>query len=407
MRLFSFARNRRLGITKFRALLTGTVFLVAYGLSAEEVLVAPPWDGRESPQAYANRIGMPYYKQVKLDGGCVLDFVLIPAGNFSMGVMDAKQCQEEWPIYSLALAAVSLAGLLVCLFYQWLLARIRKSRPQFGLLFFITMVLLAGTGLGGGVRFYQHYSVYREQLRAANHAFPGESPQHRVRITHPFYITPQEISQSQYILLMHKNPSKYKNAVIPVHNVNYVDASEFCFRVSDASNCEVRLPTEAEWEYACRSGTTGFFHFGNSLDEFLRVADFDCPTTLPIMGPVHQGPYPVGSGPMNAFGLYDMHTNVSEWCYDGPRTYSHQEEADPVGPTNRPYRCVRGGNWSSDFRTSRSAFRSSYHFLESTSDIGFRVVLRESGVKDLVPPHRSSRTPAPPCSGPSVKGESK
>lgn len=204
-----------------------------------------------------------------------------------------------------------------------------------------------------------------------------EMPQHRVRITRPFYLGVYEVTQAEFEGLMKTNPSSFTRAGLlkhapaevdaarlPVDNVTWYAAVEFCRRLSDLplekeAGRVYRLPTEAEWEYACRAGTTTVIYFGDALSS--TQANFN--GALPF-GNAEPGPFlnrttTVGSYEPNAFGLYDMHGNLHEWCMDrfGRDYYSQSPIDDPKGPATGTSRVIRGGDWYSDGRDCRSAFR--------------------------------------------------
>lgn len=208
-------------------------------------------------------------------------------------------------------------------------------------------------------------------------ASEDEKPRHRVRITRPFYLGAFEVTQEEYERVMGKNPSFFaasgygRDRVkgldtrrFPAEQVRWVDAVEFCRKLTNLpaekkAGRVYRLPTEAEWEYACRAGTTTPFHFGKSLSA--RQANFNGQHPY---GGAEKGPFlvrttKVGSYPPNAFGLYDMHGNVWEWCADwyGRGYYRNSPVDDPKGPKSGSMRVIRGGEWYGDGRDCRSAFR--------------------------------------------------
>ncbi len=154
----------------------------------------------------------------------------------------------------------------------------------------------------------------------------------------------------------------------PVINVNWYDAVAF----ADWMNC--RLPTEAEWEYACRAGTSTMFYTGNCIDS--SQANFDGNARI-IKGCLRSMPLnktmPVGSYPPNAWGLYDMHGNAWEWCSDWHGEYTTRVETDPKGPFAGTFKIRRGGGWFSDAKYCRSANRSTENPVFGES-IGFRLV---------------------------------
>jgi formylglycine-generating enzyme required for sulfatase activity len=199
-----------------------------------------------------------------------------------------------------------------------------------------------------------------------------EHPQHRVRITRPFYLGVCEVTQSEYEAVVGQNPSHFpsKGGQHPVENVSWLDAVRFCNELSekegikplyeivgevvqvlDGSGPGYRLPTEAEWEYACRAGTTTRFSFGNNNTSLGEYGWYG--------GNSDRRTHPVGEKKPNAFGLCDMHGNVWEWCRDGydAEYYQRSPVVDPPGPLQAAQRVVRGGCWVDIPRHLRSADR--------------------------------------------------
>jgi len=200
----------------------------------------------------------------------------------------------------------------------------------------------------------------------------GDEPQHQVRITKPFWLGMTEVTQGQYQQVMGQNPSHFKDERRPVEEVSWEDAVEFCRKLSKMEGQTYRLPTEAEWEYACRAGTLTRYCFGDdeaSLGEYAWYLGKSGGTT-----------HPVGEKTPNAWGLYDMHGNVSEWCQDWySRDYYKQgPEADPKGPDKGRMRVSRGGHWVSfgGAEDCRSASRSAGEYENGFT--GFRVCLARS-----------------------------
>ncbi|MBX3437773.1 MAG: formylglycine-generating enzyme family protein [Planctomycetaceae bacterium] len=221
-----------------------------------------------------------------------------------------------------------------------------------------------------------------------------ERPQHLVRITKPFWMGKYEVTQSEYEKVTGENPSWFaptgggaaKVAGIdalrlPVENVSWTQAAEFCRKLSErpeekAAGRVYRLPTEAEWQYACRAGTTTRFHYGDALG----AAQANINGRFPYGG-APRGPYlgrtsPVGSYEPNAFGLYDMHGNVAEMCSDwfGRTYYSESPQDDPQGPAEGADRMVMGGGWNTDAFRSRAAHRRSNATEGIAQYFGLRVV---------------------------------
>jgi len=234
-----------------------------------------------------------------------------------------------------------------------------------------------------------------------------EKPQHRVQITRPFYLGVHEVTQGQYKAVTGANPSRFKGPDdLPVEMDSWDDAIAFCnglsvkeglkpyynvqrltakkgrkpasklvnARVSIPDGEGYRLPTEAEWEYACRAGSTTRYSFGDdaaSLGEFAWYRDNSVEKT-----------HPVGQKRPNLWGLYDMHGNVWEWCGDGYDAgyYRQPPGADPRGPSQAASRVLRGGSWKSiGPQDARSANR--YDIAPGNRDdcLGFRVARVQSG----------------------------
>ncbi len=186
-----------------------------------------------------------------------------------------------------------------------------------------------------------------------------EGPQHLVKITRGFYLSVTEVTQAQYRAIMGTNPSYFEGEDNPVENVSWNDAVEFCKKLSGIEGRAFRLPTSAEWEYACRAGTDTPFNTRDTIDPnqanyagAYAYGDGD-------EGVYHKRTIAVGSFSPNAFGLYDMHGNVWEWCQDwyDANYYSTDPTADPQGPSTGASRVLRGGSWISYPRHCRSAFR--------------------------------------------------
>ncbi len=194
--------------------------------------------------------------------------------------------------------------------------------------------------------------------------FESEQPQHQVTVQ-PFFMGKYPITQAQYQQVMGNNPSDFLGDKRPVERVSWDDALEFCQRLSQQTGTKYRLPNEAEWEYACRARTTTPYHFGETITDKLANYGGNVGETTSV-----------GKFPSNAFGLYDMHGNVWEWCEDDWHNNYHG------APTDRRARVSdgeiakvgRGGSWIDNPDYCRSAFR--YYFTRDsrTYYIGFRVV---------------------------------
>jgi len=213
-----------------------------------------------------------------------------------------------------------------------------------------------------------------------------EGPQHDVTISKPFYMGVFEVTQEQYEQVMGVNPSRFKGAKNPVEMVSWEEAVEFCKKLSARTGKKVMLPTEAQWEYACRAGTTTAFHTGDALKPGQANADFPSNPGLwdRIMAWVGMSSAqkiiqttPAGSFPPNGFGLYDMHGNIWEWCSDwyGEDYYANSPKTDPRGPDSGSYRVLRGGGWYDGPQICRSADRGRSSPDLRDHSIGFRVAV--------------------------------
>jgi formylglycine-generating enzyme required for sulfatase activity len=235
-----------------------------------------------------------------------------------------------------------------------------------------------------------------------------EGPQHQVTVS-SFYMGIYEVTQSEYQEMMGTNPSQFRGNNLPVEAVSWYDAVEYCNRRSererltsaytiDKSRSDpnnqsehdtvrwlvtwnrnangYRLPTEAEWEYACRAGTITPFNTGNYLSEDLANYNGLYPynSNYNAEGTYRQRTTTVGSFAPNPWGLYDMHGNVWEWCWDWSGSYSSGAQSNPQGAASGSSRVIRGGSWFFNGRLLRSAFRGSNVPSDRYFTSGFRVV---------------------------------
>ncbi len=211
--------------------------------------------------------------------------------------------------------------------------------------------------------------------------FGPVGPVHDVTISYCFWMGQHEVTQSEYAALMGTNPSSFPGANNPVEQVTWFNAQAYCAALTAQQSAlgnippgyQYRLPTEAEWEYACRAGTTTEFNVGVAL--LCNHAKFYYSHhSNAYCGSFFDGPVPVGSYAPNAWGLYDMHGNVWEWCLDSYAPYSAAAVTDPF-VTGGPYRVMRGGQWDGNSEVCRSALRVSSDPSYWFDNRGFRVVL--------------------------------
>jgi formylglycine-generating enzyme required for sulfatase activity len=220
-----------------------------------------------------------------------------------------------------------------------------------------------------------------------------EGPQHQVTVS-SFYMGKYQVTHAEYAALMGASPGGYKPEDMnsPVTIVSWYDAVEYCNRLSQKERltpaysgsgssitCNwnangYRLPTEAEWEYACRAGTTTPFSTGYNITTDQANYDGRKPYNNNATGIYRGTNMPVGSFAPNPWGLYDMHGNVWEWCWDWIGLYSSGAQTNPRGPVSGAYRVYRGGSDISEGYILRSAFRAGDYPSFRDSAIGFRLV---------------------------------
>jgi formylglycine-generating enzyme required for sulfatase activity len=200
-----------------------------------------------------------------------------------------------------------------------------------------------------------------------------EETQHRVTLTKGFWMMETQVTQKQWKAVMGSNPSYFKGDDLPVENVSWNDSQEFCTKCTKLG-LPVQLPTEAQWEYACRAGSTTAYFWGNALNGDKANCDGRYPCGTTTKGKYLQKTTPVGSYQSNAWGLYDMHGNVWEWCQDWFGDYPCGSVTDPTGSSNVSCRVYRGGGWGDGARRCRSAGRSGHVPDFRGGNLGFRVV---------------------------------
>ncbi|MBD2269256.1 SUMF1/EgtB/PvdO family nonheme iron enzyme [Anabaena sp. FACHB-1391] len=201
-----------------------------------------------------------------------------------------------------------------------------------------------------------------------------ESPQHQVTVP-GFFIGKYQLTQKQYQAIMGNNPSFLKGSNRPVERVNWNNAVKFCELLSERTGKTYRLPSEAEWEYACRAGTTTPFYFGETITTDLANYHGNYTYASAPRGEYRKQTTDVGPFPPNAFGLYDMHGNVWEWCLDDwVNSYNNAPTNGSAVTRLSAKKLLRGGSWFFNPGHCRSAYRDDYNLAYSNDFIGFRVV---------------------------------
>ena len=215
-----------------------------------------------------------------------------------------------------------------------------------------------------------------------------DGKQHQVTLTKGFWMLETEVTQAMWLSVMGNSPSyfngtgffslgmvgKYDASNHPVESVNWNDCQEFCQKLSKKLGMNIELPTEAQWEYACRAGTKTAFNFGGTLNGDKANCNGREPYGTSTAGTNLKKTAPAKSYIPNAWGLYDMHGNVEEWCQDWKGDYPSSAVIDPKGPDSGSLRICRGGSWESSAKNCRSAFRGSCSLMSRNDHVGFRVV---------------------------------
>jgi formylglycine-generating enzyme required for sulfatase activity len=229
-------------------------------------------------------------------------------------------------------------------------------------------------GLGNGVKLEMVLIPAGEFLMGSpdsdNNAGSDEKPQHRIRITKPFYLGKYPVTQKQWEAVMGNTPSNFEGTRNPVERVSWEDCQVFLGKLNVKSGVgegRFQLPTEAQWEYACRAGSTTRYCFGDDepgLGEYAWHAANSGYKT-----------HPVGEKKPNAWGLYDMHGNVFEWCHDwfDGSYYANSTADDPTAPFVGSGRVLRGGSWFAPAKACRSAYRDGLSPEQRNYFLGFRV----------------------------------
>lgn len=199
---------------------------------------------------------------------------------------------------------------------------------------------------------------------------------HRVTISHLFYIGQHEVTQAEWTKVMRANPSHFSGCErCPVEQVDFYEVNDFLSRINAGTSAmRFRLPTEAEWEYACRAGASTPYSAGAQLTAAQANVDGRYAGPDAEDGAAYDRTLPVGKFPPNAWGLYDMHGNVWEWTNDWYGPYNPKQDVDPRGPAMGQKRVIRGGSWESDAHGARCARRYTHLPRDKGYSLGFRVV---------------------------------
>ena len=197
---------------------------------------------------------------------------------------------------------------------------------------------------------------------------------HQVVLTQGYWLADTACTQALWQVVMGNNPSCFKDADRPLENVNWLEVTDFLARLNQVdAELQLCLPTEAQWEYACRAGSTSAFSFGHTISPKQVNYDGDFPYAGGTKGQDRGETLAVKSLPMNPWALYEMHGNVWEWCSDWAGGYPSGDAKDPTGPDEGEHRVVRGGSWIDRAQFVRSAHRSRNSLENRQGSIGFRL----------------------------------
>ena len=339
----------------------------------------PLWNNHETVADYAKKVNLLPMKTLELGDNVKMELVLIPAGKFMMGTPPPTPVDEAGFSSKIARGQLGLAAsgsaLLIVLGFVLAQAIRKRLRPQVSL----GLLLLVTVATGGCVLSGLHWRQSANGLQVArleftlaelrfSNANDYEKPAHMVTLTQPFYLGKYDVTQEQYQAVIGTNPSRFKGKDNPVEMVSWDEAQVFCKKLTERTTQTLRLPTEAEWEYGCRAGTTSTYHSGDADADLGRVAWYDGNSNTT---------QPVGQKEPNTFGLYDMHGNVWQWCQDlrDENYYSKSPTENPQGPDHGVARLLRGGSWYDFPMYCRSAIRYRLDPDDRGNTIGFRVVV--------------------------------
>jgi formylglycine-generating enzyme required for sulfatase activity len=235
-----------------------------------------------------------------------------------------------------------------------------------------------------------------------------DETQVRVTISKPFYLQTTEITLKQWWAVMGKRFfGRRKGAPdMPVAKVSWYDCTEFIEKLNEMHKGNYRLPTEAEWEYACRAGSTTAYSWGSTIDctqamyGNKRHRFEECLDYVRSRGLTANQPAPVKSYPPNAWGLYDMHGNVWEWCQDWLGVYPTGEVTDPTGPASGDNKIRRGGSWFGSGVVCRAANRNFGHPASRYQTTGFRLIWSDAEEPTIQAPRRFEGDVPPQGGGP-------
>ena len=244
----------------------------------------------------------------------------------------------------------------------------KKTKTLFAVIAVLTAAVFVGMAAAQDKTFVSPAIGARFVLIPAGTFMTGDVSEHQVTISKPYYMQTTEVTQGQWRQVMGNNPSVFKTCGdnCPVENVSWGDAQEFIRRLNQKEGVnKYRLPTEAEWEFACRAGAKSKEAPGSAEGKLGDYAWYEANSDRKT--------HPVAEKKPNPWGLYDMHGNVLEWCQDWQDDYPEKAVKDPKGPPSGQHKILRGGAWLGSPTTLRCTFRSQDYGIVKSNDIGFRL----------------------------------
>lgn len=336
----------------------------------------PTWDNHELIIEYAKRAKISPVKILDLGNGVKLTAVLVPSGKFIMGTSYPLTIDERILRDRLILAEALFAIFCAWLFISAILiVFMKRRRLQLSLRRLVLLVFLAGGALLSGVHSYKT----AQQLKMAQNEYlielarfkigdNSEKPAHLVTLSKPFYLGECTITQQQYRQANGLKPNQTNN--LAAQRMTWSEAQGFCTILAEQYHEVVRLPTEAEWEYACRAGTESNYYAGDTESSLADVGWYVANSKTSMQAVRKKKP--------NNFNLYDMHGNVWQWCRDWYDVYSPGDAIDPNGPEDGKSKVARGGSWLDSPMRCRSSYRIGFNPSEKNEYVGLRVVIELS-----------------------------
>ncbi len=195
---------------------------------------------------------------------------------------------------------------------------------------------------------------------------------HQVTLTHSYWLLETEVTQKMWDAVLDENPSLYRGENRPAEGMTWFEAKNFIDTLSAKTGWKVSFPTEAQWEYACRAGATGRFGCGETTEDLIASGWFAGTRATPF-----EGTHEVAQKKPNAWGFYDMHGNVDEWCFDYTSMYPQEAVVDPTGNTEETACIFRGGRWYSKEQECRCASRNCCMPQATSGSVGVRICIVE------------------------------